>query len=160
MYQACPWVTDYYDLCLDNFQEFYAENEECLAIQQYAIPKVSFTSFWFLWCYFWITGVTVAVFVWCALNPSDSQADSLISASVRDEERSSEKGSKFVEEWTQAGYKEHWLGLIIHILVWITLIGIQALLLILTLFYYTQQESIDRWKIVFYDDIQVLKAFM
>lgn len=157
-YASCPWITAYYDDCLVDYQEFYDEYDYCLEVQYDNLPRVSFTSFWFLLCYFWISTLTLLVAVWCAMNPTGYQSETLIPASYRGATDDVKQTGDL--EWTQAGYRDHWLGSTIFVLVWITLIAIQVLLIILTVFYYMQQESITYWYPVFYDDVQVLLAFM
>jgi hypothetical protein len=149
---ACAKVIDLYDTCLDMFQEFYDANAECLDNASSEIPLFSFTEPAFIVCYVWISVVTVLVFVWCLFNqklcPVPGSVLPLTSAT-----------GKSTEGWTQTGYRKHYVGSIVRLLVVLTFVGIQFLLFLLTIFYYMQQEAITRWAAVFMDEEQVLKAF-
>jgi hypothetical protein len=150
---ACAKVIDLYDACFESFQGFYDADAACQEAQDEEIPLLSFiTEPAFIFCYAWISGVTVAVVLWCAFNQKlFPVADSTMPLA-------SATGSSR-EDWTHTGYKNHAVGLIAHLLVILTFIGIQFLLFLLTIFYYMQQEAITRWSPVFYDEVQVLKAF-
>lgn len=149
---ACAKVVDFFDVCFERFQEFYDNNTECLDAASDEIPLFSFTEPAFVFCYVWISAVTVLVYSWCLFNqklfPVPSSTASLSPAA-----ESSTGG------WTQTGYKAHWFGRVVHALVNLTFVGIQFLLFLLTIFYYMQQEAITRWAPVFLDEVQVLMAF-
>ena len=149
---ACAKIIDSYDVCFERFQELYDANAECLEAASYEIPLLSFTEPAFVFCYVWISAVTALVFLWCLFNqklfPVPSSTGSLSPAAD-----SSTVG------WTQTGYKTHWIGSFVHALVILTFVGIQFLLLLLTIFYYMQQEAITTWAPVFLDEVQVLMAF-
>jgi len=144
---TCPKVVDFYDACKEKYAAYYDAESECIDSQTEMIPQVSFTGPWFLFCYFWISGVTALVMLWCFFNQKLSPVqDSTLPMS--------ELG------WSQTGYKRHWLGMIIHGLVMLTLFGIQFLLLILVILYYMQQGIIlKNFEPVFQDEVQVLIAF-
>lgn len=148
---TCAKVVAYYDTCQSDFGDFYNSTAECLAEEEAAIPQLSLTGPLFLLCYYWISGVTFAVIVFCFLN----QKVFPVQASVQTLTPISHTG----DEWKQTGYKVNIVGYLINLLVWTTLWGIQALLLILTIFYYMQQEAVTRWPPVFQDEVQVLTAF-
>jgi hypothetical protein len=156
LYFACPRVVDYLDACYIRFEQEYDNITLCLQEQEYATTKVSFISFWFLFCYIWISVVTILFVGFCfynqRLNPITESEDTLHPVSSPD--------TIFPQEWQQIGYKKNWLGTIICYLVYITLWAIQGLLFFLTICYYIQQESITRWNMVFEDDVQALSAFM
>jgi len=144
---TCPKVVDFYDACQEKYAAYYDAESECIDSQTEMIPQVSFTGPWFLVCYFWISGVTALVMLWCFFNQKLSPVqDSTLPMS--------ELG------WSQTGYKRHLLGMIIHGLVMLTLFGVQFLLLILVILYYMQQGVIlSNFEPVFQDEVQVLIAF-
>lgn len=117
--------------------------------QEEAVPLVSFTGPYFIACYVIISAVTALVMMWCFFNqilfPVQGSTVTVCVESSKD--------------WTFTGYKNHVVGMTVYALVLITLVGIQFLLFLLTIFYYMQQEAITRWKPVFQDEVQVLKAF-
>jgi hypothetical protein len=153
---TCAKVVDFYDVCKEKYAYEYNETTVCLEEQEDAIEKVSFTGPWFLFVYSWISGVTVLVILWCAYNQKVYPVKGAVQMlRPLDDNDSTENG----REWTQTGYKRNWLGTILYYLVWMTIWGIQCLLLILTIFYYMQQEAITRWPVVFLDEGQVLVAF-
>jgi hypothetical protein len=156
LFTACPRTIDFYDSCLEDYGNYYTEYDTCLAEYYENLPKVSFFGPWFLFCYIWIVSVTILVFGWCFYNQKlcPVEGSTLILTPI-----SSGGPEERVHEWTQTGYKNHWWGLMLNFLVWITLFGIQFLLFVLTIFYYIQQESITRWPVVFEDDIQCLFTF-
>ena len=149
---ACRKVIDLYDACFDMFQGFYDANTECVDNALSEVPLFSFTEPAFIFCYVWISVVTVVVFLWCLFNqkicPVPGSVLPLTSAT-----------GQSTEGWTQTGYKKHFIGSVVHVLVVLTLLGIQFLLFLLTIFYYMQQEAITRWAAVFMDEEQVLMAF-
>jgi Cation transporter/ATPase, N-terminus len=66
-------------------------------------------------------------------------------------------------EWKQMGYRRHWLGTILYYAVILTMLGIQFLLLSLTIFYYMQQGEITRFgenNAPIKDEEQVLQTFV
>ncbi|KAI2493673.1 hypothetical protein MHU86_20852 [Fragilaria crotonensis] len=65
---ACAKVIDSYDVCLETFQGFYDANAECLEAASEEIPLFTFTEPAFVFCYVWISAVTVLVFLWCLFN--------------------------------------------------------------------------------------------
>jgi hypothetical protein len=151
---TCAKVIDYYDSCQLNFGALYNATAVCIAEEEAEkITKLSFTGPFFLLCYYWISGVTFAVIAFCFVNQK------LIP--VHEAVQTLTPISNAHEEWKQIGYKKNIIGNFICLLVWTTLWGIQALLLILTLFYYIQQDAVRVAHIqpVFEDEVQVLKAF-
>lgn len=162
LYFACPRVIDYLDACYVRFEQEYDNNTLCLEEQAYSTPKVSFVSFWFVFCYCWISIVTFLVIGYCyynqKMNPIQKTSEKTLYPI------SSIDGSDTVlyqqQEWKQIGYKTNLVGLIIGFLVYFTLWAIQFLLFFLTICYYMQQESITRWPPPFQDDVQVLLAFI
>jgi hypothetical protein len=106
----------------------------------------------FILVYSWISVVTCGVIAWCFFNqklfPVHSSMKPLKSCSNEDD-----------SYCTHTAYKSNLIGTFIHYMVLLTLIGIQFLLLILSIFYYIQQEAITRWPPVFQDEVQVLLVF-
>jgi hypothetical protein len=149
---ACLKVVDFYPVCFERFQEFYDSNTACVDAQEEAIPLLSFTSPWFLVCYFGISVVTVLVVVWCFFN----QKIFPVPSSTMSMEAANDVSSG---AWSQTGYKRDIIGYLIYALVLLTFVTIQFLLFLLTIFYYMQQEAITKWAPIFYDEVQVLKAF-
>ncbi|KAL7580178.1 hypothetical protein ACA910_012929 [Epithemia clementina (nom. ined.)] len=147
---ACAKVVDTWDGCFAEFQQFYDDNTECLEAEEESIPLVNFkTNPWCVACYVWITAVSVLVTTWCVGNRAIFP--------VKDS--SVEITTSNGQVWTMTGYKSHPIGWLINVLVMTTLWGFQFLLFFLTICYYIQQEAITRWKLVFWDEVQVLKAF-
>jgi hypothetical protein len=146
---------NFYDACKEDYAFEYNETSVCLALQEDAIEKVSFTGPWFMFVYIWLFTVTIVVILWCAFNQKISPVHDAVQVLHPLDFESSENS----KEWTQTGYKFHWLGIIISIMVWLTIWGIQFLLVLLTVAYYMQQEAIKRWPPLFLDEKQVLTAF-
>lgn len=154
LYFACPRVTDFLDDCMVRFEAEYDNVTICLELQDYNTLKVSFVSFWFMFFYCWMAGLTVLFIGWCYYNQKIHPVPE--SEAILLPLMSSEDG----REWIQIGYKFHWIGFTICFLVWLTLWGFQCLLIFLTICYYMQQGSITRWPLVFEDEMQSLEAFM
>ena len=66
---ACAKVVDFYDVCFERFQSFYDTDSECLEAASDEIPLFFFTEPPFIFCYVWISAVTVLVYLWC-LTPN------------------------------------------------------------------------------------------
>jgi hypothetical protein len=127
-------------------------------MQEYLTPKVSFIDFWFLFAYCWMAALTVLFVGWCYYNQKidpvgESEADLLPVAGDSSEAKENVR-------WVQIGYKFHWIGFMICVLVWITLWMFQFLLVFFTICYYMAATAIKRWPLVFHDDMQALEAFM
>lgn len=60
--------------------------------------------------------------------------------------------------WTQTAFRTNFLGSLIYAMTLFTILGFQILLLLLTMWYYVQQE-VTNLEIVFEDDVQVLFLF-
>ena len=144
---ACAKVIDVFEICFERFGDYYDANNECVEAQEDAIPLVDFSGAYFIACYSILSIVSGLVVLWCGFNTYLPVKDATASLKTTG------------EEWTLTGYQYHPVGVIIHALVILTLLGFQFLLFLLTIFYYMQQEAITRWAPVFYDEIQVLKAF-
>jgi hypothetical protein len=156
---ACAKVNDYYPNCTTSYAYEYAAYTDCIANQEEALPQVSFTGPVFLFCYFYISGVTLLVIVWCFYNqkvcPIPESVKSLTPTSMITTTVNGEQ-----QEWTQTGYKKNLVGTIIKFLVWTNLWGIQFLLALTTILYYQQQGAIlISSPPVFHDAVQVLLAF-
>jgi hypothetical protein len=143
---TCKREIDFYDSCKEKYAAFYETEAVCIEAQIDEIPLLSFTDPAFMFCYFWISCVSLLTFLWCLFNQKIFPVEG------------SEVAMK-EEGWSQTGYKRHWIGIIIHGMVMTTLFGIQFLLFLLTVFYYMQQGAISRWEPVFEDEVQVLIAF-
>jgi hypothetical protein len=155
-------VNDFYPNCTISFAYEYAANTECIENQEEALPQVSFTGPVFLFCYYFLSGVTLLVISWCFYNqkvcPILESVKTLTPTSMITTTTKTVDGGQ--QEWTQTGYKKNLVGEIIYYLVWINLWGIQFLLALTTILYYQQQEAIlPRWSPVFHDEVQVLLAF-
>jgi hypothetical protein len=149
---TCAKVVDLFDACLERFQDFYDSHAACLEAQVEEISLLSFTGPYFLVCYFFISITTALTIAWGVFN------EKLFP--IKDSTLSLQGSGSKEATWTQTGYKEHIIGSFIYWMVIITMVGIQFLLLTLTIFYYVQQEAITRWEPVFKDEVQVLKAFI
>jgi hypothetical protein len=157
---ACPKVINFYDECFTLYQiPYYSNYTSCIDAQEEAIPLLSFTGPYFMTCYIWISVVTILVYGWCFYNQKLSPVPSATQPLPRAHHHTAMDNNNSNEIWTQTGYKVHIIGMIIYILVIITIVGIQFLLFLLTIFYYMQQELITKWAPVFLDEVQVLKAF-
>lgn len=147
---ACAKVIDEYETCFERFQEFYDANEECLEVQEDSTPMVDENGPYYMACYIILGVVSGLVVLWCFFNTHSPVKDCTASLASPD---------KTGEAWTLTGYRYHPIGIFIYASVIFTLLGFQFLLFLLTIFYYMQQEAITRWQPVFYDEVQVLKAF-
>jgi hypothetical protein len=103
-------------------------------------------------CYFFISITTALTIAWGIFN------EKLFP--VKDSTLLLQGSGSKKATWTQTGYREHIAGSFIYWMVMVTMVGIQLLLLTLTIFYYMQQGAITRWDPVFKDEVQVLEAFI
>jgi hypothetical protein len=149
---TCAKVVDLFDACLERFQDFYDSYAACLEAEVEEISLLSFTGPYFLVCYLFISITTALTIAWGLFN------EKLFP--VKDSTLSLQGSGSKEATWTQTGYKEHIVGSFIYWMVMITMVGIQFLLLTLTIFYYMQQEAVTKWAPVFKDEVQVLKAFI
>ena len=151
---ACAKTVDYYDSCFENYQEIYDYAAECAGIEEEENTNLfTFTEPVFIFCYAWISIVTVLTLGWCAYNqrlcPMPGSTVPLKESANSTDEIS----------WTQTAYRTGLVGNFLYALVILTLLGFQVLLAILTILYYIQQEAITKWAPVFEDEQQVLLAF-
>jgi Cation transporter/ATPase, N-terminus len=159
---ACPRQVDVYPNCRVRFATYYTANTACLEAQALTeLPnKLSFGGPWFVVCYAYYSALAVAVVVWCCANqvlfPVPTSTVPMAAAAA-----TSATPSTTRKEWTQTGYKIELVGSILDAMVELSFLLIQFLLLLTTLFYYTQQGHITRWgDPVFEDEGQVLTAFI
>jgi Cation transporter/ATPase, N-terminus len=150
---SCPKVVDLFDLCYERFQTPYYDNvSTCKAIEEAAVPLLSWTGPWFLACYIGLATVSALVVGWCFFNqklwPVKTSTMTLMSSS-----------NNTNSTWTQTGYKVNIMGLFVYVLVNVSMIWIQILMFYLVIMYYVNQESITRFPMHFESEIQVLKAF-
>jgi Cation transporter/ATPase, N-terminus len=232
---ACPKIVQDYDTCQDLFGAYYTNNSRCIEAVEELVPLVNMaTNPYYMFCYVWISVITVSVMLWCyynevlcprtdvssrplqvvaenklVLTQSDTKctdpvviASTIVSGTTKDggtklnrssgpDETSAEEESSgdaqmevIVTEvepvspspppspnvdkcassgWTQMGYRYHWLGTILYYAVILTMLGIQFLLLSLTIFYYMQQGEITRFgenNAPIKDEEQVLQTFV
>jgi hypothetical protein len=182
---ACPRVIEFYDECLERFNDHYKAKEVCLIDEARAVAKVKFNGPWFVAIYAYFGGLAVAVMLWCYYNqivspvPTStlplqqaapqqggatpkSAAVATSTNGVDDTEQPTNTNINDHQplEWTQTGYKINLLGSVIDTLVELSFALIQFLLLVTTIFFYMQQGAITRWDPVFKDEVQVLKAFI
>jgi hypothetical protein len=110
----------------------------------------------FVFLYAWISAATVLVLSWCAYNqriaPVEGSTQSLELSFSSNADKNASKGY-------QTGYKMYPVGLCINFITMSTILGIQGLLIYLTIQYYIQQELITGLTGSFEDDVQVLHAF-
>jgi len=150
---ACAKSVEFYDQCLINYQNFYDYADQVKKEEQTkSTHQFTFTEPGFLFCYAWITLVTILVFGWCAYN----QRWAPVHGSTKQLVQSCESSD---EVWFQTAYCIDACGTLIYVATMLTLFGFQALLAFLTVLYYVQQGAITRWKPVFEDEQQVLLAF-
>lgn len=125
---TCPKQIDLYDQCFERFQTYYDENTECVENEQENLPQVDFRVA-ALAFFGSLISVTGAMFLWCAYNqrfaPVQGSTSRLQCVS---------KGSEG-QVWTQTGYQYTLVGFILHGLVILVHLGIQGLLLFLTIEY-------------------------
>ena len=147
---TCPKVNDFLSSCHEIYEPEYTAYAECAEAEAEAIPPVSFTGPLYMFCYCWICLMTLIVFVWCLynqkINPVAEAMTDIIPIPTVDDKQESSKEFDEKCDWMQIGYKKHWVGYSISLLVWATLWGIQVLLLVLTNSYYVQVEAIAWWK--------------
>jgi hypothetical protein len=152
---ACPRPIDYFENCQNDYGALYENYTLCVEDYEESIEKVSYSNPIFMFCYFWIVLMTIFVFAWCLYNqrlfPVNGSVKTLIPVTAKNVDEEA--------KWVQIGYKNNFIGSMLNLLVWITLFGIHGLLLVLTLFYYTQQLEITAWRPVFLDEVQVLFVF-
>jgi hypothetical protein len=156
---ACAKFDDYYNNCTSLFADYYTNNTECIESQEEELEQVSFTGPIFIFCYCFVSGVTVLVVMWCFFNqklsPVPESVSSLSTTTMRTVD-----ANGIQQEWTQAGYKTNIFGSLLCSLVWMNLCGIHFLLGLTTILYYQQQGAIlTNRDPVFQDDVQVLFAF-
>jgi Cation transporter/ATPase, N-terminus len=154
---ACPRVIDDYAVCQSRFAFHYHAQRQCQMDQEEQTPKVSFASFWFVLCYGYYGGLAMAVMAWCWYNQvlapvATSTVPLLASTSKKD-------GSEGAA-WTQTGYQSNAIGAVLDFLVELSFVGVQFLLLVTTLLFYTQQGAITAWQPVFESEVQALQAFI
>jgi hypothetical protein len=161
---ACAKTNDFYENCTSIFAEYYANNTECIELQEDELKQVSFTGPVFTFCYCFISNVTALVIIWCFFNQRLSPVSDSVHALTPTSMKTVDTDG-MLQEWTQTGYKTNIVGSIICYLVWINLWGIQFLLALTTILYYQQQEAIltpidpEQRNPVFHDEVQALLAF-
>lgn len=159
---ACARQVDAKDLCEERFQSFYDGETECLELQEDSIPQVDFKGPAFVACAVIICLSTLLMLVWCVYNQrwarvkgstvdlenamdvnvgsSTMGAVSMarrMESSMSGEEsttQSSVNGGIY-QNWTQTGYKTTFVGMSLYVLIILIHLGIQYLLLALTVEY-------------------------
>ena len=153
---ACPKVNDYYDSCLEKYQETYdfqSQYAEDLVAE--TTTMLTFKEPVFIFCYIWISAVTAFIVLWCAYN----QRFSPVPGSTKPlQEATGTDISKTL--WAQTGYRSNLLGNILYAMVCVTIAGFQVLLAIVTVFYYAQQGLITWCPVAIQDEQQALLCFI
>jgi hypothetical protein len=154
---ACAKVVDSLDNCTTLYGDLIDAEAACGA-EETAV-EVSLWTFkegGFVFLYAWISAATVLVLSWCAYNqriaPVEGSTQSLELSFSINADKNASKGY-------QTGYKMHPVGLFINLITMLTVLGIQGLLIYLTIQYYIQQELITGLTGSFEDEGQVLIAF-
>ena len=135
---TCPKQIDLYDQCFERFQTYYDENTECVENEQENLPQVDFRVA-IIAFFGTLISVTGAMFLWCAYNqriaPVQGSTSRLQCVSKESEGQT----------WTQTGYQHTVVGSILHGLVILVHLGIQGLLLFLTIEYCKYQCFVVVW---------------
>lgn len=154
---ACPKVIDNMDNCSALYGPLLSAEAACGEEETAVEIKLwSFTEAGFVFLYVWISVATVLVLGWCAFN----QRYAPVEGSTQSLELSfSNSGDKNASKGYQTGYKMHPVGLFVNVITMSTLLGIQGLLIYLTVQYYIQQELFTGVPGIFQDEVQVLVAF-
>lgn len=148
---ACAKNVEYYDQCLSSYQELYDYADQC-AKEEQTTRRLTFTESAFVFCYSWMTLITLLIVGWCSYNQRWAPVHGSTKQLLYPEESS-------IGIWFQTAYREEIFGTFIYISTMLTIFGLQALLAVLTVLYYVQQGAITRWQPVFEDEKQVLLAF-
>jgi Cation transporter/ATPase, N-terminus len=153
---ACPRVIDDYSMCLARFARHYDAQRQCIMDRQEQETKVSFASVWFVLCYGYYGALAIAVVAWCYYN----QILAPVPTSTVPLHVATTKEGAAASSWTQTGYQIHAIGSLLDFLVELSFVGVQFLLLVTTLLFYTQQGAITAWQPVFESKVQALQAFI
>ena len=149
--KACPKVVDYYPDCKEKYRDYYDAAEECQA-QEIAetVDLLGFNETGYVFAYVWVSVLTVAMLVWCAINQRVNPAPAV------------QVNLEGQPTCWQTGYRRHWLGHLLFINILFTFMGWIALLIWLPIQYYALEESeyVSKRKIHFEDEIQLLKTFV
>jgi len=66
---TCMKVVDYYNSCRDKYQEAYDYQEQYSAdVIEESTTLLTFKEPIFMFCYSWISAITVMILLWCAYN--------------------------------------------------------------------------------------------
>mmetsp|Transcript_60763 Transcript_60763/g.72155 ORF Transcript_60763/g.72155 Transcript_60763/m.72155 type:complete len:687 (+) Transcript_60763:14-2074(+) len=154
---ACARIDDYLPNCYERFGDLYDEATACAEEEVAAATHLyTFTEPGFVFYYAWMSVVTFLILGWCAFN---QRLAPVHGSTLPLKEAVDTEGENM---WSQTAYRSAIIGNVIYILVWITILGIQALLTLLTIYYYVQQEMISfpNGEMVFESEEQVLLAFI
>lgn len=154
---ACPKVVDSLDNCTTLYSDLLAAEAACGAEETAVeVSLWDFNEGGFVFIYTWISVATVLVIGWCAFNqrlaPVEGSTQALELSFSNSADKNASKGY-------QTGYKLNPVGLFINLITIATILGIQGLLIYLTVQYYVQQELITGVELDFEDEVQVLIAF-
>jgi hypothetical protein len=154
---ACQKVIDTYNECSEKYGSFIEAETACGEEEiAEATHLWDFTEPGFVFFYTWICAATFLLLAWCAFN----QRMAPVEGSTQSLELSfTTSGAKNASKGYQTGYQLHPIGVFINFITVVTLLGIQGLLMWLTIQYYINQELIIGLNGVFDDEVQVLIAF-
>jgi len=151
-------VVDYYNSCRDKYQEAYDYQEQYSAdVIEESTTLLTFKEPIFMFCYSWISAITVMILLWCAYN----QRFSPVSGSSKPLQEAT--GSVAVHPsqiWTQIGYRSGFVGRTIYAFTCLTFVSFHILLVLLTILYYAQVGTITWAPILIEDEQQVLLCFI
>lgn len=166
----CPRTIQDYDTCFALYGSYYNQTKLC---QEQSVVKNS-TQFSlreppFVAVYVIVTLFSFLMFIWCAFNqrffPVPGSTRPLLSDQHHHTQQIDNTASLKLPSWTQTGYKgmtwiRNPLGTFLYTAIIITLMGLQAILAIMTFFYYIEQGAIFSYKSsIFKSDVQVLTIF-
>lgn len=133
---TCAKSIDYYENC-KQYESFYNQTEQCVKQKEAQIkPTVTLTAPGFKVCLWLYLIVIVTTLLWCRYNQRFRPVDGSTKPLKEAEEFVAAENDSFASTWTQTAYCGNFVGTFIYILVLISLLGIQVLLAVLTIFYY------------------------
>jgi hypothetical protein len=144
-------IIDYYDSCIDRFQDEYDTADECQRQTEEATMPNPFREGAVTFFYVWVSIMTIVIGIWCAYNQRWSYVPESMQLLSDDDATTG--------EW-QTGYKTGLIGNAIHVFTILTLCGFQIILAGCSISYYAHQDPDQALtKRVFDNEKQALQAF-
>jgi len=156
----CPRIVNFYDQCKNDYQVYYDQTAECEENMYY--KKYNLLEGAFVVVYVFVTVITSAMFLWCAINQRFFR--------VTGSTQSLSPVVGVESYWTQTGYKGGYslrghlanpIGMILYYSLLIMLFCLHGILAMTTIWYYVVIGSITRLKNnPFEDEVNILQAFI